>query len=271
MSAATLAGGRPASGTGRAVPLGGWRLADTRALVARSLRRSLRSPDTLIMGAALPVMIMATFVYVFGGSVDTGMRYVDYVVPGIILVSACFGVAVTAVGVATDMTGGLMARLRSMPVRPASALTGHVVEGLARNGLSLVLVVAVALAAGFRPTAGVGEWLATVALLGSVVLALTWVAVCIGLVASGPEAASNASFGISFLPYVSSAFVRPETMPRVLEVVATYQPVTPVTDSVRAWLTGVGEARPLVAFAWCLGLFVAARVCAVVLFRRRAG
>lgn len=255
--------------TGRA-PRGGWHLADTRALVARSLRRSLRSPDTLIMGAALPVMIMATFVFVFGGSVDTGMRYVDYVVPGIVLVSACFGVSVTAVGVATDMTGGLMTRFRSMPVRPAAVLTGHVVEGLARNAVSMVLVVAVALAAGFRPTAGVGGWLATVALLGAIILALTWVAVCIGVAASGPEAASGGAFGISFLPYVSSAFVQPETMPRVLEVVATYQPVTPVTDSVRAWLTGAGEARPWLAFAWCLGLLVLARLCAVVLFRRRA-
>lgn len=251
-------------------PLGGWRLADTRALVGRSLRRSLRSPDTLIMGAALPVLIMATFVFVFGGSVDTGMRYVDYVVPGIVLVSAAFGVSVTAVGVATDMTGGLITRFRSMPVRPASVLTGHVVEGLARNAVSMVLVVVVALAAGFRPTAGAGEWLGTVALLGATILALTWVAVCIGVAASGPEAASGGAFGVSFLPYLSSAFVRPETMPRVLEVVATHQPITPITDTVRAWLTGVGEARPVLAFAWCLGVALVARVAAGALFSRRA-
>lgn len=254
-----------------AAPVGGWALQDTLAMIGRSLRRSLRTPDTLIMGIALPVILMLLFVYVFGGAIQTGQAaYVDYVVPGIILLCAGYGAATTAVSVASDMTDGLMNRFRTLPVRPVAALTGHVVESVVRNAVSTALVVGVAYAAGFRPTAGLAEWLAVAGLVALYVLALTWVAVAIGIVASGPEAANGFTFAIMFLPYVSSAFVPPESMPRVLEVVATYQPVTPVTDTVRAWLIGAPGGQPLVALAWCGGLLVVARLVAAWLFRRRA-
>lgn len=257
--------------TAAAAPAGGWALQDTAAMIGRSLRRSLRTPDTLIMGIALPVILMLLFVYVFGGAIQTGQAaYVDYVVPGIVLLCAGYGAATTAVSVSSDMTGGLMNRFRTLPVRPVAALTGHVVESVVRNSVSTALVVGVAYAAGFRPTAGPGEWLAVAGLVVLYVLALTWTAVAIGIVASGPEAANGFTFAIMFLPYVSSAFVPPESMPRVLEVVATYQPITPVTDTVRAWLTGAPGGQPLVALAWCAGLLVVARVVAAALFRRRA-
>lgn len=271
MTTLTLATGSvpgPA-GPGRA-PFGGWLLADTTASIGRSLRRSLRTPDTLIMGIVLPVMLLLMFVYVFGGAIDGNGRYVDFVVPGIVLLCAGYGASTTAMGVAQDMTGGLMNRFRTLPMRPSAVLTGHVVESLVRNAVSTALVVGVAFAAGFRPTAGAGGWLATALLVGLYVLTLTWVAVCIGLVASGPEAASGFSFAIMFLPYVSSAFVEPSTMPRALELVATYQPVTPVVDTVRAWLIGAPGGRVWVAVAWCVGVLVVARVVAVVLFRRRS-
>ncbi len=252
-------------------PAGGWALRDTAAMIGRSLRRSLRMPDTLVFGITLPVILMLMFVYVFGGAMQTGdVAYVDYVVPGIVLLCAGYGAATTAVAVASDMTGGLMNRFRTLPVRPAAALTGHVVESAVRNGVATALIVAVAHLAGFRPTAGLGEWLATAGLVLLYVLALTWVAVCIGMIASGPEAANGFAFVIMFLPYVSSAFVPPESMPRVLEWIATYQPVTPVTDTVRAWLVGAPGGQPLVALAWCAGLLVVARLTAAWLFRRRA-
>lgn len=252
-------------------PAGGWALADTGAMIGRCLRRSLRMPDTLIFGITLPVILMLMFVYVFGGAMQTGgIAYVDYVVPGIVLLCAGYGAATTAVAVASDMTGGLMNRFRTLPVRPTAALTGHVVESAVRNAVATVLIVAVAYLAGFRPTAGPGEWLATAGLVLLYVLALTWTAVCIGMIASGPEAANGFAFVIMFLPYVSSAFVPPESMPRVLEVIATHQPVTPVTDTVRAWLIGVPGGQPLLALAWCAGLLVAARLTAAWLFRRRA-
>ena len=252
-------------------PAGGWALRDSAAMIGRSLRRSLRTPDTLIMGIALPVILMLLFVYVFGGAIQTDQAaYVDYVVPGIILLCAGYGAATTAVSVASDMTGGLMNRFRTLPVRPVAALTGHVVESVVRNAVSTALVVGVAYLTGFRPTAGPAEWLLTAGLVLLYVLALTWTAVCIGMVSSGPEAANGFTFAIMFLPYVSSAFVPPESMPRVLEVVATYQPVTPVTDTVRAWLVGAPGGQPLVALAWCAGLLVVARLTAAWLFRRRA-
>nr|WP_230323107.1 ABC transporter permease [Cellulomonas hominis] len=259
------------AGTTARPPAGGWAVQDGAAMIGRSLRRSLRTPDTLIMGIALPVILMLLFVYVFGGAIRTDQAaYVDYVVPGIILLCAGYGAATTAVSVASDMTGGLMNRFRTLPVRPVAALTGHVVESVVRNAVSTTLVVGVAYLTGFRPTAGAGEWLLTGGLVLLYVLALTWTAVCIGMVSSGPEAANGFTFAIMFLPYVSSAFVPPASMPRVLEVVATYQPVTPVTDTVRAWLVGAPGGQPLVALAWCAGLLVVARLTAAWLFRRRA-
>lgn len=250
-----------------AVPHPAWR--DTAALVARALRRSVRTPDALVMGIALPVMLMLLFVYVFGGALGGGGRYVDYVVPGILLLCAGYGASTTAVAVAQDVSGGLLTRLRAMPVRASSVLTGHVVESVARNTVSTVLVVGVALAAGFRPTAGVAGWLGTVMLVGFWVLALTWVAVAMGLVASSPESASAFSFVVMFVPYVSSAFVPPDTMPSALAWVATYQPVTPITDTVRAWLVGAPGANPWVALAWCGALLAVARAWALVAYRRR--
>ncbi len=261
----------PATGSTTPRPPFGWAWHDASALIGRSLRRDLREVDTLLMSVLLPVLLLLMFVYVFGGAIQTGTRYLDFVVPGIILLTAGYGAATTAVSVATDMTGGIMDRFRSMPIRSAAALTGHAVASLARNAVSTALVLGVALALGFRPVAGPLDWLAAIGLIVLYVLAFTWVAVCFGLAASGPEAASGFTFVILFLPYVSSAFVPPGTMPAVLAAVARHQPVTPVTDTIRGLLLGqpVGSSG-VVALAWCLGILVVARVLAVVQFRRRA-
>lgn len=244
-------------------------LRDSVALTGRALRRSARTPDTLIMGVALPVMILLLFVYVFGGAISSDGAYVTYVVPGIVLLCAGYGAATTAVSVAHDVNGGLLTRLRSMPVRPASVLTSHVVESVVRNAVSTLLVLGVASLIGFRPTASAGEWLAAAGLVGLYLLALTWLAVTIGVAASGPEGASAFSFVLMFIPYVSSAFVQPSTMPAALEWVARYQPVTPVTDTLRAWLVGAPGANVGVALAWCVGGLLVARLAAVAVFRRR--
>ncbi len=259
-----------ASGGPVRAPVLGWRVHDTLAMVGRSIRRELRSPDTLLLSVMLPVILILMFVYVFGGAIQTDARYVDYVVPGIVLLCTGYGAATTAVVVATDMTGGLMDRFRSLPTRPSAALTGHVVASVARNAVSTTLVVGVAFLVGFRPAAGAVEWLAAVGLLLAYVLALTWTAVVLGLLASSPEAANGFGFVVLFLPYVSSAFVPPQTMPAVLEWIATYQPITPVTDTLRGLLldTPLG-AEPWIALAWCVGLAVLARAGAVILFRRR--
>lgn len=248
----------------------GWTVHDTAAMVRRSLRRTLREPDALFLSVALPVILLLLFVYVFGGAIETGSAYVDYVVPGIVLLCAGFGAAGTAVTVAADMTEGLVERLRTTPVHPAAVLTGHVVAGVARNLLATTLVVGLAHVVGFRAAAGPGDWLRVTGLIVLYILAFTWVAVCLGLVASSPEAASGYAMTLQFLPYLSSAFVPTDTMPSVLRAIAEHQPVTSVTDTVRAWLLGWPGADPWVALAWCVGILVVARATAVVLFRRSA-
>lgn len=261
---------RPAPGesdSGR-LPAGtAWR--DTSALVGRCLRRALRQPDTLLMAVLLPVILLLMFVYVFGGAIQQDGGYVDFVVPGIVLLTAGYGAATTAVDVAGDAAGGLMDRFRSLPIRASGVVTGHVVASLARNAVSTALVVGVAHLIGFRAAAGPLGWLGALAAITLFVLALTWVAVAIGLLASGPEAASGFTFAILFLPYVSSAFVPPETMPSMLQAVSGVNPVTPVTDTVRGLLLGtpVGDSA-WAAAAWCVGILLVARVAAGVLFRR---
>ncbi|MBD8059164.1 ABC transporter permease [Cellulomonas sp. JH27-2] len=247
------------------------RAGDTVALIGRCLRRSTRQLDTLLLAVMLPVMLLLMFVYVFGGALDAGMDYVDFVVPGIILLTAGYGAATTAVDVATDVEGGLMDRFRSMPIRATGVVTGHVVASMARNAVSTALVIGVGLLIGFDAHASALEWLGAIGLIALYVAAMTWIAVAIGIVASGPEAASGFSFAILFIPYVSSAFVPVDTMPSVLGAIAAWNPVTPVADTLRALLLGtsVDGSTVAAALAWCVGLLVVARVASGLLFRRR--
>lgn len=244
-------------------------LADTTALVGRSLRRTTREVDTLLLSVLLPVLVMVVFVAVFGGAISPGGGYVDYVVPGVILICASYGAAQTAVGVAGDMTEGIVTRLRTMPVAASSVLTGHVVASLARNAVATAAVVAVAYLLGFRPSAGPIDWLAAVGVLALFVLAVTWVSAAIGIVSPSEEAASGFTFVVLFLPYASSAFVPVDTMPTWLRGFAEHQPVTPVNETLRGLLVaGPTDSWPA-AVAWCGGLTLAAAVIAAVLFRRR--
>ena len=254
-----------------AAPPLGWGVHDSLTMIGRCLRRSTRELDMLLRSVMMPVTILLMFVYVFGGTIDTGGGYVNYVVPGIIVLCVGFGSSSTAVAVASDMTGGIMTRFRTLPIHPSSVLTGQVVASLARNAVATATVIIVAFVIGFRPVAGPLEWLGVAGLLVLYVLAITWIGVLTGLLASSPDAANGLSFAIIFLPYVSSAFVRPESMPRVLELIARYQPITPVTDTLRGWLMGTPlGSEPWVALAWGVGLFVVARAASVVAFRSRA-
>jgi ABC-2 type transport system permease protein len=189
---------------------------DSTTMVTRALRLSLRNIDGLIMALALPVMLMLMFVYLFGGAIHTGTRYVNYVVPGVLLVCVGFGAGATAVSVAHDLTTGIIDRFRSMDIRGEALIGGHVVASVARNLLSTALVFAVALAIGFRSHADVARWLAAIGILALFILALSWLAAAIGLLARSAEAANGMTFVISFLPYASSAFVPIQTMPRWL-------------------------------------------------------
>jgi ABC-2 type transport system permease protein len=243
---------------------------DTRVMVTRSVRRSLRDPEAFFTALMLPVILMLLFVYVFGGAMRTGTSYVDYVVPGLIVLCAGFGAGTTATAVAQDMTNGIVDRFRSMPVTPSSVLSGHVVASLLRNLLATLLVICVGLAVGWRPTGSVLDWLGAVAIVVLFILALSWLAAAVGLLAGGPEAANSMTIVLMFLPYVSTAFVPVDTMPTWLRGFAEHQPMTPVIETLRGlWMgTSLGH-QPLVAVAWSLGILVVAMLGASALFTRR--
>jgi ABC-2 type transport system permease protein len=239
-------------------------------MVGRGVRMSARNVEALLTSIFLPIMLMLLFVYLFGGAIATGTAYVTYVVPGVLLLCAGFGAAMTAVSVSHDMTSGVIDRFRSMDIGAASILAGHVVASVARNLVSTALVFAVAFAIGFRPSAGPVGWLAAIGVLLLFILAISWFSAAIGLLARSPEAAGGFTFFVSFLPYPSSAFVPIDTMPGWLRGFSTYQPVTGVIETLRGLLLDlpVGTA-PWRAVAWCVGIIAGSVALAGVLFRLR--
>nr|WP_157574654.1 ABC transporter permease [Nocardia jejuensis] len=239
-------------------------------MVGRNLRHTLRSPDSMIMTIAVPVMILLMFVYVFGGAMNVGGAYIDYVVPGIVLLCAGFGSGTTAVAVSTDMHNGIVDRFRTMPVSRSALLSGHVVESVLRNLLTTGLVIVLAVAIGFRPSADPLRWLGVLGVLAAFVLALSWVAAALGLLAPNPEAANGFTFAFMFLPYISSAFVPVSSMPAWLHGFAEHQPITSITETVRGLLMGTPvRDDAAIALAWCAGIGLVGYVAAGVLFRRR--
>lgn len=241
-------------------------------LIGRSIRLSLRNTEALIMAIMLPVMLMLLFTYVFGGAIDPSGNYVNYVVPGIILLCAGFGSSSTAVDVAQDMTNGIIDRFRTMPIRSLSVVTGHVVASLARNLLATGVVFGVAVLVGFRSSAGLLEWLGALGVIILFILTFTWLFAAIGLVTASPSAASGYGFILLFLPYLSSAFVPTETMPAWLQGVANNQPITPVIETIRGLLTGTPlHGSAMWAIGWCVAILLLSLVWSVWAFRRKAG
>jgi ABC-2 type transport system permease protein len=239
-------------------------------MAGRCLRVSRRQVDALIMSLLLPVLLMVMFVELFGGAIDTGTKYVTYVVPGVILLCAGFGSATTAVSVSQDMTGGLMDRLRSMNVSGKAILAGHVTASVARTAVSIELVFLVAAVLGFEPSAGPLDWLAVAGVLLAFVIAVSSLAVAIGLLAKSPEAANGFTFFVTFLPYASSGFVPVHTMPAWIQGFAQHQPITPITETLRGLLLGTGVgSNPWQALAWCGAVTAISVAVSSVLFQRR--
>jgi ABC-2 type transport system permease protein len=247
-----------------------WAASDSFTLIARSIRHSLRSVDALMVAVFLPVSILLLFVYVFGGAIRTGTHYIDYVVPGIILLCAGFGSASTSVSVCNDMTTGAIDRFRSLPIVSSAVLTGHVLAGVLRNVVSTLLVLGVAVLIGFRPNAGFVQWLGVLGVLLLFMGAISWLAASFGLLVRNVEAAGAFAFIVMFLPYVSSAFVPTRTMPGVLRAIASHQPITPITETLRGLMMGtpIGN-NALIAVAWCTGAMAAGCAAATLLFRNR--
>lgn len=250
-------------------------LTDTSVLIGRCVRRSLRDPEAFFTALTLPVVLMLMFVYVFGGAMNTGEAYADYVVPGLIVLCAGFGAGTTAVAVATDMSNGIVDRFRSMPIRASSLLTGHVAASLARNMLATALVIGVGLGVGWRPSASPARWLAAAAMIVLFILALSWFAAAFGMVVRSAEAANASSFVIMFLPYVSSAFVPVRTMPAPLRAFSANQPFTPIIETMRGlWMgrTSTGASighEALLAIVYCGAILVLSAAGASWLFRHR--
>jgi ABC-2 type transport system permease protein len=245
-------------------------MADWQTMATRCLRLTRRNLDALLTSLLLPIMLMLLFVYLFGGAINTGTRYVTYVVPGVLLLCAGFGAAITAVSVSQDMTGGIIDRFRSMDVGGAAVLAGHVTASVARNTASTVLVLGVAFLIGFRPSAGPQDWLGAAGVLLLFILAISWLSAAVGLLAKSPEAAGGFTFLVMFLPYPSSAFVPIDTMPTWIHGFADNQPATAVIETIRGLLLGtpVGTS-PWLALVWCGGILVASVAISGVLFRRR--
>ncbi|GIG28519.1 ABC transporter permease [Cellulomonas marina] len=248
-------------------------VADTAALTGRSRTHVLRSPDTVITTALMPVAILLLFTYVLGGAIDTGSRtgsYVDYLLPGILVITLATGVSYTAYRLFLDLQGGLLERFRSMPIARSAVLWAHVLTSVVANLVPVALVVGVAFVVGFRPRAGVLGWLAVVGVLVLLALALTWLAVVAGLTASSVEGASAFSYPLILLPFVSSAFAPTGSMPGPVRWFAEHQPVTACVDALRALLAGQDAAgSTAAALAWCAGLLVVAATLAALTFRRR--
>jgi ABC-2 type transport system permease protein len=239
--------------------------------IRRSVLHSLRNTEAMLMAVMLPTMLMLLFTFVFGGAFAVGGAYVDYVVPGIILLCAGFGAASTAVSVSLDMTTGIIDRFRTMPLRGTAVLTGHVVASLLRNLLATGVVIGVALLVGFRPSAGVLEWIAAIALVAFYILAITALFAAIGLAASTPDAANGYGFILLFVPYLSSAFVPTSTMPEWLRWVADNQPVTPIIETIRGLLMGTDLSTDWpAALLWCAVILAVATAWGAWLFRRKA-
>lgn len=245
-------------------------LAGAGAMIGRCIRLSRRNIEALTTSLALPIMLMLLFVYLFGGAIHTGTTYVTYVVPGVLLLCAGFGSATTAVSVSQDLAGGIIDRLRSMDIGGVSVLCGHVAASVVRNAVSTVLVFGVAFAIGFRPDAGPLGWLAAAGVILFFIIAISWLAAAIGLLARTPEAANGFTFLIMFLPYASSAFVPIDTMPSWIRGFAGNQPITPVIESIRGLLLGtpIGSSA-WQAVAWCGGILLVSAAASGTLFRIR--
>jgi ABC-2 type transport system permease protein len=244
---------------------------DTAVLTGRSMRHVTRSLDTIITVTIMPIAFMLLFVYVFGGAIHAGTgRYVDYLLPGILLITIASGIAYTAFRLFTDLQSGIFERFHSMPIARSSVLWAHVLTSLVSNGLSVAVVVLVALLMGFRSSAGVAAWLAVAGILALFTLALTWIAVIPGLTASSVDGASAFSYPILFLPFISSAFVPTATMPGPVRAFAENQPVTSIVDAVRNLLAGRPAGTDIwIALAWCVGVLIVAYIAAMATYRRK--
>jgi ABC-2 type transport system permease protein len=250
---------------------------DSATMLRRDVRHSLRFPLMTISGLLVPIVLLLLFAGVFGHALGAGLgasstagaSYIDYLAPGILVMTAGFAAEATAVNICTDMSAGIIPRFRTMAISRTSVLTGQVLGSMIRTMISAVLVIAVALLMGFRPTAGPVEWIAATGVFAMLALALTWLTVAFGLLAKTPAGANSLSLIPAFLPFVSSAFISTGSMTGGVRWFAANEPFTPIIDTLRGLLTGtgIGDSAVLAAI-WCAGLTLAGYFWARALYNR---
>ena len=236
------------------------------------MRHIFRSMDTIITVCITPIAMMLLFVYVFGGAIQTDTdNYVNYLLPGILLIAIASGISYTAYRLFMDKQRGIIERFHSMPIARSAVLWGHVLTSVVSNVISLIVIIVVALIMGFRSSAGILPWLAVTGILVLFTLALTWVAAIAGLSGKSVEGASAFSYPLIFLPFISSAFVPTDSMPKVVRAFAENQPVTSIVETIRALLSNQPVGNDIwIALAWCIGIMLVAYFFAMRVYNQRA-
>lgn len=247
------------------------KLSDHFTMAGRSIRHLTRNIDNLLVVIILPVMMMLLFALVFGGAMQSGVEgtYINYMVPGILLISIGYGASTTAVSINIDLSQGIVDRFRSMPIAKSAFITGHVIASVFRNAISTIASLITAFLLGFSPVASFHQWLVIALILLLFAIAMTYVSAVFGLITKTPEGAGAFGFVMLFLPYLSSAFVPLETLPTALRVFATHQPISILVEALRAVFSGTASTYTLGAILWCLGILMVGTVITGILFRHK--
>lgn len=250
---------------------GNYFFTDMSVMFGRSMRHVFRSMDTIVTVAVMPIALMLLFVYVLGGAIQAGTdKYVNYLLPGILLMAIANSIGYTCFRLFNDVQKGIFERFHSMPIARSAALWGHVLTSLVSNIISLVIIVLVALLMGFRSPAGILNWLAVAGILALFTLALTWIAAIAGLTAKTQDGAIAIAYPIHFLPLISSAFVPTKTMPAGVRAFAENQPVTSIIETIRALLADKPAGNTIwIALAWLMGILIVAYIFALRAYRNR--
>jgi len=252
---------------------------DSATMLRRDLRHQLRYPSVTVMLIGMPIVFLLLFVYILGGTLGSGLgdpaggrdAYIQYVVPGILVITIAAVTTGTAISVATDMTEGIIARFRTMAISRSAVLSGHVLGATCQTLLALAVVTIVAVLIGFRSSTGVGSWIAAAGVLLLITVALTWFAVALGTVAKSVESASNLPMFLIFLPFLGSGFVPTESLPSGVSWFAAHQPFTPFIETIRGLLLGTEIGTSAVqTVAWCIAIALASWLWARSSYDRRS-
>ena len=246
-------------------------VSDSRTMIRRVLKHTMRNPSTLLMAILLPLILLMLMDYGFGGALNTGgIKYINYVVPGIIMMGAGYSASATAVAVNSDMSEGIIDRFRTLAISRGSVLIGHVVGNTLRTAAGAVVVILAALGMGFRPTGSPVRWVEVAGLVLLLLFAVSWLATAMGLAANNASAAASMASLITFLPFLSGAFVPTSTMPSWLRSFTANQPMTHIIDTLRGLMMGtsVGD-HGWISLAWCVGITLVAYMWAKSVFSKK--